>query len=283
MKKFSLLVATFLLLSIGVAAQNDSSDIDTAQTEVVDSTEEAVTAPDESEKEDIAKINEQLDKKVPEKKYDTYEVIKIKFVEGGVEFMSIVLICLILGLAIAIERIIALNLASTNTDVLLNKTKQALQNGGAEEAKMVTSNVPGPVASLFTQGLLRYKKGIESVEKAIIQFGGVEMGKLEKGMTWIALFIALAPMFGFMGTVIGMIDAFDQIEQSETIKIDEVASGIKTALLTTVAGLIVAVILQIFYNYCISKIDAIVNQMEEASISFVDMLIEEELIEENKD
>jgi biopolymer transport protein ExbB len=190
--------------------------------------------------------------------------------------MSVVLICLILGLAIAIERIIGLTIASTNTEKLLEDTKNALRNGGLDEAKVVTAKVPGPVASIFTQGLMRYHKGVEAVEKSIIQSGGVEMGKLEKGMTWVALFIALAPMFGFMGTVIGMINAFDEIQQSETIKIDEVAGGIKQALLTTVAGLIVAVILQIVYNFCISKIDAIVNQMEEASINFVDMLLEEE-------
>lgn len=249
---------------------------DTTETVRPDSTEVVDTLAKEVTK-DTTSMVAVADDVIPEaKKTELYQVIKDKFIEGGVGFMSVVLICLILGLAIAIERIIGLTIASTNSEELLEDTKNALNNGGIEEAKSVTAKVPGPVASLFTQGLMRYHKGIENVEKSIIQYGGVEMGKLEKGMTWIALFIALAPMFGFMGTVIGMINAFDEIQQSETIKIDEVAGGIKQALLTTVAGLIVAVILQIVYNFCVSKIDAIVNQMEEASINFVDMLLEEE-------
>ena len=281
MKRFTVILSAIILCFQVTLAQPSEEGNNNAATEQVDSSTEV---PTEAEviKATPNKIKEAKAEEKPRKKYELYETIKIKFVEGGVAFMSIVLICLILGLAIAIERIIALNLSSTNIYSLLDKTRSKLRNEGVESAKILTSNTPGPVASIFTQGLLRYKKGIESVEKAIIQYGGVEMGKLEKGMTWIALFIALAPMFGFMGTVIGMIEAFDQIQQSETIRIDEVAGGIKTALLTTVAGLIVAVILQIFYNYCVSKIDAIVTEMEEASISFVDMLIEEELVKEQK-
>ncbi len=222
----------------------------------------------------VAEVEEEAPVQVKEETTVSQE-IKDKFIEGGVGFMGVVLICLILGLAIAIERIIALNLATTNTSKLLKKVKTALESGGITAARDVVAKIPGPVASIFAQGLVRAEKGegIEAVEKSIIANGGVEMGKLEKGLTWVSLFISLAPMLGFMGTVIGMIDAFDSIQNEGDIKIDQVAEGIKTALLTTVAGLIVAIILQIFYNYCVSKVDAIVNQMEESSIDLVDTLI----------
>lgn len=202
-----------------------------------------------------------------------HQAIKEKFIEGGWQFMSIVLLCLILGLAVAIERIITLNLSTTNTRKLLGKVEDALNNGGIDAAKDVCKNTRGPVASIFTQGLLRISEGIEMVEKSIISYGSVEMGRLEKGLVWISLFISIAPMLGFMGTVIGMIDAFDAIEAAGDISPSLVAGGIKVALLTTVSGLIVAVILQLFYNYLVSKIDSLVNQMEDASISFVDLLV----------
>jgi biopolymer transport protein ExbB len=202
-----------------------------------------------------------------------HQAIKEKFIEGGWEFMSVVLLCLILGLAVAIERIITLNLSTTNTKKLLSKVEEALNNGGIDAAKDICKNTRGPVASIFTQGLMRISEGIEMVEKSIISYGSVEMGRLEKGLVWISLFISVAPMLGFMGTVIGMIDAFDAIEAAGDISPSLVAGGIKVALLTTVGGLIVAVILQLFYNYLISKIDSLVNQMEDASISFVDLLV----------
>lgn len=201
------------------------------------------------------------------------EVIKEKIIEGGTAFMSIVLICLILGLAIAIERVITLNLASGNSKKLLNDVKTKLMTDGISSAKDLCAKTKGPVASIFAQGLVRADEGIAAVEKSIESHGSAEMNKLEKGMSWVSLFISLAPMFGFMGTVIGMIDAFDTIEQAEDIKIDQVAGGIKTALLTTVAGLIVAVILQVFYNYLSSTIDSIAGKMEDASNDFVDLLV----------
>ncbi len=206
-----------------------------------------------------------------------HQEIKKQFIDGGWEFMSIVLACLILGLAIAIERIITLNLASTNTKKLLARVEDALSSGGVEAAKDVCRNTRGPVASIFVQGLMRMSEGIEMVEKSIIAYGSVEMGKLERGMVWVSLFISLAPMLGFMGTVIGMIDAFDAIAEAGDVSPALVANGIKQALLTTVGGLIVAVILQLFYNYLISKIDSIVNSMEDASISLVDMLVKHNL------
>jgi len=203
-----------------------------------------------------------------------HQQIKIKFIEGGPTFMGFVLVALILGLAIAFERIIYLNLASTNTDKLLRKVEEALNESGIEAAKDVCRNTRGPVASIFYQGLDRYDAGIEVVEKSVVSYGSVQMGLLERNLTWIALFIAIAPMLGFMGTVIGMIGAFDAIEAAGDINPSLVAGGIKVALITTVSGLIVAVILQVFYNYIVSKIDAIVNDMEDSSITLVDILTE---------
>lgn len=202
-----------------------------------------------------------------------HQVVKKLFIEGGATFMGIVLLCLILGLAVSIERIIHLNLATTNVKKLLANVESALSSGGVEAAKEVCRNTRGPVASIFVQGMMRMSEGIEMVEKSIIAYGSVEMGKLEKGMVWISLFISLAPMLGFMGTVIGMIDAFEAIAAAGDVSPSLVADGIKVALLTTVGGLIVAVILQLFYNYLISKIDSLVNSMEDASISVVDILV----------
>lgn len=202
-----------------------------------------------------------------------HQAIKTKFIEGGAGFMTTVIACLILGLAIAIERIIYLNLASTNTEKLLKKVEEALNEGGVEAAKDVCRNTRGPVASIFYQGLLRMDQGVEVVEKSITSYGSVEMGRLESGLSWITLFIAIAPMLGFMGTVIGMIQAFDQIQAAGDISPTLVAGGMKVALITTVGGLIVAIVLQIFYNYLISKVDSIVVSMEDSSISLVDMLV----------
>ena len=202
-----------------------------------------------------------------------HQELKKRFIEGGPGFMGIVLLCLILGLAIAIERIIYLNLATSNSDKLTNDVEEALKSGGLDAAKEICRNTPGPVASIFYQGLDRANEDLESAEKAVVAYGGVQMGQLEKNVSWISLFIALAPMLGFMGTVIGMIQAFDKIEAAEDMQPSLVAGGIKVALLTTVFGLVVAIILQIFYNYIISKIDSIVNDMENASISLMDLLV----------
>lgn len=210
-----------------------------------------------------------------------HQLVKDRFIEGGPAFMGIVLLCLILGLAIAIERIITLNLATTNTKKLLLNVEDALATGGIEAAKDVTKSTKGPVASIFTQGLMRSSEGIDMVEKSIIAYGSVEMGRLERGLVYISLFISLAPMLGFMGTVIGMIDAFDAIAAAGDVSPSLVAGGIKIALLTTVAGLIVAVILQLFYNYLVSKIDSLVNKMEDASITLVDILVKHNLTARN--
>ncbi len=201
-----------------------------------------------------------------------HQILKQRFIEGGPSFMGIVLVALILGLAISIERIIYLNMATTNTKKLVASIDEALSSGGVDAAKEVCRNTKGPVASIFYQGLDRADESIDAAEKAVVGYGGVQMGLLEKNISWLSLFIALAPMLGFMGTVIGMIDAFDKIAVANDISPAVVAGGIKIALLTTVFGLIVAIILQIFYNYIVSKIDSIVNNMEDASISLIDLL-----------
>lgn len=202
-----------------------------------------------------------------------HQVVKEKFIEGDPMFMTPVLICLILGLAIAIERIIYLNMATTNTDKLLSEVEEALKSGGIDGAKEHCRNTKGPVASIFYQGLDRANEGIDIAEKSVVSYGGVEMGRLERGMIWMSLFIAIAPMLGFFGTVVGMVAAFDAIEAAGDISPSLVAGGIKVALLTTLAGLLVAIILQIFYNYLVAKIDSLVSDMENSSISLIDLLV----------
>lgn len=201
------------------------------------------------------------------------QVIKEKMSQGGLVFMSIVLICLILGLIVCVERIITLAMSTTNTRDLLDQVKGSLKTGDLASTKDLCARTKGPIASIFAQGLIRTDFGLDAVQTSIENYGASEMGKMEKGLTWISLFIALAPMFGFMGTVLGMIGAFDSIEGVGEIQIDKIAGDIKVALLTTVAGLIVAVILQFFYNFIVSKIDTISGDMEDASNEFIDMLI----------
>jgi len=196
----------------------------------------------------------------------------LRFNEGG-EYMWPVLISLIIGLAIAFERIITLNRADINTRRFIVKVKGALEEGGVSAAEEVCANTRGPVASVFQAGLLRQDEGIEAVEKAVVSYGSIEMSFLERGLVWLSLFISLAPMFGFLGTVVGMVEAFDAIESAGDISPSLVAGGIKVALLTTVFGLITAIILQFFYNYIVSKIDRIVIDMEEASIELIDSLV----------
>ena len=201
-----------------------------------------------------------------------HQQLKVKFIEGGPGFMSVILLCLVLGLAISIERILYLNLATVNTQKLLKRVEDALHAGGIEAAKEVCRNTRGPVASIFYQGLSRADEGIEIVEKSVVSYGSVQMNQMESGLSWIQLFIAIAPMLGFLGTVIGMIEAFDAIQVRGDISPNIVAGGIKIALITTVGGLVVAIILQLFYNYILSKIDSLVTAMEDASISLVDIL-----------
>ena len=201
-----------------------------------------------------------------------HQVLMQKFLEGGWAWMMPVLVCLVIGLAVAIERMLFLSFSNINTKKFIAKFEETLNNEGVEAAKELCRNTKGPVASIYYQGLDRLNQGMDAVEKAVVSYGSVQTGQMESGLSWIGLFIALAPMLGFMGTVVGMIEAFDQIQAAGDISPTVVAGGIKVALLTTLMGLIAAVILQLFYNYIISKIDSLVNAMEDASITLVDIL-----------
>lgn len=195
-----------------------------------------------------------------------HKYMKIKFIEGGAGFMAATLLCLIFGLAICIERIIYLSLSKTNTKLLLANVEEALKKGGIEAALEVCRNTRGPVASIFYQGLSRYEEGVDVVEKTVSSYGGVQLGLLEKNLTWISLFISLSPSLGFLGTIIGMIEAFDKIQQVGDISATVVAGGIKVALLTTLLGLVIAIILQLFYNYVLTLVEGLVNEMEDLSL-----------------
>ena len=264
-----LTIAGFITFGISnsVLAQQDENAVQTEQVateeaapaeEVVaeEAVEEVVTAPIAEEEQTLT----------------FHETIKKQFIDGGWGFMTLVLIVLVLGLAISIERIIYLTLSTTNTKKLVAEFEVALNEGGIEKAKDLCRNTRGPVASIFYQGLLRYNDGLEEVEKSMISYGSVMNGNLTSGSSWITLFIALGPMLGFFGTVIGMIQAFDAIAAAGDISPTVVAGGMKVALITTVFGLLVAMILQIAYNFILNKIEGILNDMEESTISFMDIL-----------
>ena len=202
-----------------------------------------------------------------------HQVLKEKYIEGGAGWMTPVLLCLIFGMALIIERILYLNMATTNVQKLLDGIEENAKSGNWNGARELCANTRGPVASIFVQGLDRIDQGLDNVEKAITSYGGVQMARLENNLTWISLFIALAPSFGFLGTVVGMVQAFDDIESAGDISPTVVAGGMKVALLTTIFGLITAIILQIFYNYILTKIESLVDQMENGSISFMDILV----------
>ncbi|MCK9561631.1 MAG: MotA/TolQ/ExbB proton channel family protein [Bacteroidales bacterium] len=273
MKKLFAVLMTLGVFSLNLFSQETPNVTPSQETDAVEAAVDSI-AEVETEAEEVENIDASeivSSEEVVER--GLHQALKEKFIEGGAGFMATVAICLILGLAVAIERIIYLNLATTNTDKLLSKINTTLNEEGAEAALEICRNTPGPVASIFYQGISRMDEGIDVVEKSVVSYGSVQLGLLEKGLTWIALFIALAPMLGFLGTVVGMIEAFDAIAIAGDISPTIVAAGIKIALITTVAGLIVAMILQIFYNYLLSKIDNLTSDMEDSSISLVDIVV----------
>ncbi|MBO7202000.1 MAG: MotA/TolQ/ExbB proton channel family protein [Paludibacteraceae bacterium] len=261
MKKVLAIVALFAVMAFGISTVVAQDSTATAETTQLDSVATPAPADDAVVEEVVAEEG------------GIHKALKTKFIEGGAGFMAAVTFCLIFGLALAIERIIYLTLSSTNTKKLLAEVEKAINEGGVDAAMEVCRNTRGPVASIFYQGLSRYDEGIEVVEKTVASYGGVQLGNLEKNLSWIGLFIGLAPMLGFMGTVIGMIEAFDKIQQVGDISATVVAGGIKVALLTTLLGLIVAVILQVFYTLVLSKIEDLVNDMEDSSISLLDIIV----------
>ena len=252
MKKLFAILAVMGVLSFGMTQ--------TAMAQ--DSTATAVAAADEAEAAPVVVEEGGLHKE-----------LKTKFIEGDAGFMSLVAIALVLGLAFCIERIIYLSLAEVDVKKLMAKLEGALEKGDIEGAKTICRNTRGPVASICYQGLMRVDEGLDVVERSVVSYGGVQAGYLEKGCSWITLFIAMAPSLGFLGTVIGMVMAFDQIQQAGDISPTVVAGGMKVALITTIFGLIVALILQVFYNYILSKIEAITSQMEDSSITLLDMIM----------
>ena len=258
MKKFFmfLAVAGLVTFTANIASAQDEDNAPVAAQEQVEEADEVIDL--------FAGSGEEV---------PLHQALKTKFIEGGAGFMSLIIICLILGMALAIERILYLAFSKTNTTKLLENVEAALEKGGIEEAKKVCRETRGPVASIFYQGLLRADQGIDVVEKTIVSYGGVQMSLMENGLSWIGLFISIAPSLGFLGTVIGMIQAFDAIQAAGDISPNVVAGGMKVALITTVGGLIVAMILQIFYNYIIAKIDSLSIDMEDSSIRFVDTMV----------
>ncbi|MCQ2277945.1 MAG: MotA/TolQ/ExbB proton channel family protein [Bacteroidales bacterium] len=273
MKKVFALMSIVGLLAFtnfnGLMAQPQATEATAPQTEQVEGTNDSA-APQVAEAEQ-APVEEAAAPASDEKTF--HQVLKEKYIQGGAGWMTPVLLCLILGMALVIERILYLNMATTNVKKLLAGIEENVKKGDYNAAKELCRSTRGPVASIFYQGLDRVSEGLENVEKAVTSYGGVMMARLESNMTWIALFIALAPSFGFLGTVIGMVQAFDDIEAAGDISPTVVAGGMKVALLTTVFGLIVAIVLQIFYNYILTKIESLVAEMEDGSISFMDILV----------
>ncbi len=270
MKKLFATVACVALLSAGFStmamAQNADSAAAAPATEQVDST--ASAAPEAAAADASAAAGEEVAAETT-----FHQELKTKFIEGGADFMALIAITLILGLAICLERIIYLNLANTNPDQLLKNIEAALAAGDLERAKSIARDTRGPIASIAYQALLRANQGIDIVEKSVVSYGGVQGGLLEKNLSWITLFIAMAPSLGFLGTVVGMVQAFDNIERVGDISPTVVAGGMKVALITTIGGLVVALILQIFYNYILSLVEGILNRMEDASITLLDLIV----------
>ena len=263
MKKLFAILAVMGVLSFGMTQ--------TAMAQ--DST--ATAAPEQTEQVAPAATEEVATATVEEG--SMHKELKTKFIEGDAGFMSLVAISLVLGLAFCIERIIYLSLAEVDVKKMMAKVEAALEKGDVEGAKTICRNTRGPVASICYQGLMRIDEGLDVVERSVVSYGGVQAGYLEKGCSWITLFIAMAPSLGFLGTVIGMVMAFDKIQQAGDISPTVVAGGMKVALITTIFGLIVALILQVFYNYVLAKIEALTSEMEDSSISLLDMVIKYDL------
>ena len=268
MKKLIALLTIAGFMTFGI-----SNSVLAQQEENVPQTEQA--APAEAAVEEVAPVEEIVTTTMTEEEEAPtfHEVLKKQYIDGGWGFMTLVLIVLVLGLAISIERIIYLTLSTTNTKKLVADLEKALNEGGIEKAKELCRNTRGPVASICYQGLLRIDEGMDVVERSIVSYGGVQSAALEKNCSWVTLFIAMAPSLGFLGTVIGMVMAFDDIQKAGDISPTVVAGGMKVALITTIFGIIVALVLQVFYNFILSKIEALTTDMEDSSITLLDLIM----------
>lgn len=267
MKKLFATIACTAVMTFGLATAalaQDSPKTDSAANQTTEVA--APTAQEETTASTDAATSEAGDA-------NFHQALKRKFIEGGADFMAIIALMLVLGLALCLERIIYLSLSNVNSDKMLRDIESALNRGDLNAAKEIARNTRGPVASIAYQGLLRMDQGSDVVERSIVSYGSVQGGLLEKNLSWITLFIAMAPALGFLGTVVGMVMAFDNIQKVGDISPTIVAGGMKVALITTIGGLIVALILQIFYNYILSKVEGLLNKMEDASVSLMDMVI----------
>lgn len=271
MKKVCAYLSIVLLLTLGLSNVVFAQKKDAKQVKEPAKTETATMSATETAAAETASTETVTAQ--AEETQSFHQALKTKYIEGGVPWMTPILIVLILGLALSIERILYVNLATTNTDKLLKSIEEKVQANDYEGAKEICRNTRGPVASIFFQGLERIDNGLEDVEKSLTSYGGVQMARLESNMVWISLFIGLAPSLGFLGTVVGMVQAFDDIEKAGDISPTVVAGGMKVALITTIFGLVSALVLQVFYNYLLAKIESIVTTMEDSSISFMDILV----------
>ena len=270
MKKFFASIACVAALSVGFTTTAMAQDSAATATEVVDSAKATVDSA-AAAVDTAATVAPTTDEAPAEGGF--HQAFKQKFIEGGADWMTPIAIALILGLAICLERIVYLNLSDVNPKKMLEDIEAALEKNDLEGAKTIARNTRGPIASIAYQALLRADQGIDIVEKSVVSYGGVHGGLLEKNLSWITLFIALSPSLGFLGTVVGMVFAFDKIEQVGDISPTVVAGGMKVALITTIGGLVVAMILQVFYNYILSLVEGIVNKMEDASITLLDIIV----------
>lgn len=260
-----------------VSAQKPTANttVSASDSAVVDDAElDSVTAEKMSSATSLASDDSQIEQ---EETPSFHKALKTKFIEGNAGFMSFVALALVLGLAFCIERILYLSLSEINAKKFMADLDQKIMSGDIEGAKKQCRETRGPVASICYQGLARIDETIDNIERSIVSYGSVQSANLEKGCSWITLFIAMAPSLGFLGTVVGMVMAFDQIQTAGDISPTIVAAGMKVALITTIFGIIVALILQLFYNYILSKIDHLTSQMEESSITLLDSIMKYKL------
>ena len=269
MKKVFAFVAMMGLLTFGVNQTINAQETEApAAEEVAQNDSAAVSAAADNVEEAAAAVTEQT-----EGKQGLHKQLKVKFIEGSAGFMALVAVAMIIGLALCIERIIFLSLSEINSKKLLEDIQAALENGDVEGAKSICRDTRGPVASICYQGIMRIDEGLDVVERSVVSYGSVQASNLEKNLSWITLFIALSPSLGFLGTVIGMVQAFDSIQAAGDISPTVVAGGMKVALITTIFGIIVALILQVFYNYILSKVEALNTDMEDSSVSLLDIIM----------
>ena len=267
MKKLFAIVAVLGMFTFGATQVFAQDAVEAAPVDTVQSSEEAVAeAPAEVEAPAPAEVVE------AEESAGVHKSLKTKFIEGGAEFMALVAVAMVIGLAFCVERIIYLSMAKVNTKKLREASAEALNANDVERAKEICRNTSGPVASICYQGLLRIDEGLETVERSIVSYGSLQSSNLESGCSWITLFIAMAPSLGFLGTVIGMVMSFDEIQQKGDISPTIVAGGMKVALITTIYGIVVALVLQVFYNFILTKIEGLVSDMEDSSITLLDLL-----------